>query len=70
MFYSCNGTEPWILDLMVPSVLGGKPSMRINISLLALRKYYEERFKWSTTTFDDIDWDNFSPTFRQLANKT
>ena len=46
-----------------------KHTMRINISLPALQKYYEERFIWSSTTFNDIDWDSFSPSFRQLANK-
>ena len=47
-----------------------KRTMSHNISLPVLMSYYMNRFGWTDKIFNRIDWDNFGPAFRKLANKT
>ena len=45
-----------------------KRTMRHNISLPVLMSYYMTRFGWTAKIFNKIDWDNFGPAYRKLAN--
>ena len=46
-----------------------KVSIRNNIQLLVLEKYYQERFGWTNTVYGKIDWSIFSPVYRREQNK-
>ena len=48
-----------------------KVSIRNNIQLLVLEKYYQERFGWTNTVYGKIDWYIFTPVYRrgQYKNK-
>ena len=48
--------------------VGFKQTMRQNILLLDFMTYYMERFGWTVEIFNRIDWDNFGPAFRKLAD--
>ena len=40
-----------------------KVSIRNNIQLLVLNEYYQERFGWTNTVYEKIDWYIFSPVY-------
>ena len=42
-----------------------KKTVRETIQLTPLRKFYCERFIWSDSTFDIIDWDIFRPVYKK-----
>jgi hypothetical protein len=47
-----------------------KKTVRAIIQLPQLRKFYCERFKWSSNIFDTIDWEIFRPVYKiHIATK-
>ena len=46
-----------------------KQSVRTILSLPPLRKYYCNKFSWSDTVFDTVDWDIFRPVYRRYVAK-
>ena len=46
-----------------------KVSIRNNIQLLVLEKYYQERFGWTNTLYGKIDWSISSPVYQREQNK-
>jgi hypothetical protein len=42
-----------------------KKTVREIVQLPPLRKFYSERFGWSDSIFDVIDWDIFMPVYKK-----
>ena len=46
-----------------------KRTAREIISLPALKKFYQEKFGWSDTVFNTVDWDIFRPVYKKYLAK-
>jgi hypothetical protein len=46
-----------------------KQSVREILSLPSLRKFYIDKFGWSDSIFDTVDWDIFRPVYRKYIAK-
>jgi hypothetical protein len=46
-----------------------KRTSREIISLPALKKFYQEKFGWSDTVFNTVDWDIFRPVYKKYLAK-
>ena len=46
-----------------------KQSIREILSVLQLKKYYFDKFGWSDTIFDTVDWDIFRLVYKEYIVK-
>ena len=46
-----------------------KQSIREILSVLPLKKYYFDKFGWSDTIFDTVDWDIFRRVYKKYIVK-
>ena len=67
---------PMDLDTVVQYYLKGrtiirdlKQSIREILSVLPLKKYYFDKFGWSDTIFDTVDWDIFRRVYKKYIVK-